>query len=82
MVCRDLNCHHPAPQTHPTSQAFPNLRRLFIEARNDNEEREVSRKAVCRFPAPPHPPRKAPAKPDNCSFTTQCSLWGPSQCLA
>ncbi|KAM7192340.1 hypothetical protein V8F20_008931, partial [Naviculisporaceae sp. PSN 640] len=24
---------------------FPNLRRLFIEARNDNEEREVSRKA-------------------------------------
>ena len=25
---------------------FPNLRRLFIEARTDNEEREVSRKAV------------------------------------
>ncbi|KAM7190832.1 hypothetical protein V8F33_009255 [Rhypophila sp. PSN 637] len=26
-------------------QAFPNLRRLFIEARTDDEEREVSRKA-------------------------------------
>ncbi|CAK7214005.1 hypothetical protein SCUCBS95973_001993 [Sporothrix curviconia] len=25
--------------------SFPNLRRLFIEARNDDEEREVSRKA-------------------------------------
>jgi len=24
---------------------FPNLRRLFIEARTENEEREVSRKA-------------------------------------
>ena len=30
-----------------TQQAsFPNLRRLFIEARTDNEERDVSRKAV------------------------------------
>ncbi|KAK0624933.1 hypothetical protein B0T17DRAFT_531469 [Bombardia bombarda] len=28
-----------------TMANFPNLRRLFIEARNDNEEREVSRKA-------------------------------------
>ena len=25
---------------------FPNLRRLFIEARTDNEERDVSRRAV------------------------------------
>ncbi|KAK3939390.1 hypothetical protein QBC46DRAFT_388094 [Diplogelasinospora grovesii] len=25
--------------------AFPNLRRLFIEARTDDEEREVSRRA-------------------------------------
>ena len=30
-----------------THQAnFPNLRRLFIEARTDDEERSVSRKAV------------------------------------
>lgn len=26
---------------------FPNLRRLFIEARTEDEERQVSRKAVC-----------------------------------
>lgn len=32
---------------------FPNLRRLFIEARSDDEEREVSRKAVSEGAEPP-----------------------------
>ncbi|KAI1171697.1 hypothetical protein F4777DRAFT_582662 [Nemania sp. FL0916] len=32
--------------THPNKQAsFPNLRRLFIDSRSDDEEREVSRRA-------------------------------------
>lgn len=30
----------------PQQANFPNLRRLFIEARTDSEERDVSRKAV------------------------------------
>jgi hypothetical protein len=32
--------------TGPKKANFPNLRRLFIEARTDDEERDVSRKAV------------------------------------
>lgn len=32
--------------TYREQANFPNLRRLFIEARTDNEERDVSRKAV------------------------------------
>ncbi|KAJ0168567.1 hypothetical protein CTA2_4334 [Colletotrichum tanaceti] len=31
--------------TVPVKATLPNLRRLFIEARTDDEEREVSRKA-------------------------------------
>ena len=31
---------------------FPNLRRLFIEARTDNEERDFSRRAVSSVAAP------------------------------
>lgn len=37
-------------QAYTLQQAnFPNLRRLFIEARTDDEERAVSRKAVRTF---------------------------------
>ena len=32
--------------TDITQASFPNLRRLFIEARTDHEERDVSRRAV------------------------------------
>lgn len=40
LVCLD------ATLTRLTKANFPNLRRLFIESRSDDEEREVSRKAV------------------------------------
>ncbi|KAI5920529.1 hypothetical protein F4810DRAFT_682308 [Camillea tinctor] len=35
--------------------SFPNLRRLFIEARSDDEEREVSRRAVSTQSQKPSP---------------------------
>ncbi|KAM4057907.1 hypothetical protein HRG_014493 [Hirsutella rhossiliensis] len=40
------DCSTRLHQTYTRQQAnFPNLRRLFIEARTDDEERAVSRKA-------------------------------------
>lgn len=55
---------------------FPNLRRLFIEARSDDEERQVSRKAVGHDMAellnPPHRSHCA-------SSTMLCSSWDPSR---
>lgn len=45
MVLQAANSHD-SPGTDILQANFPNLRRLFIEARTDSEEREVSRRAV------------------------------------
>lgn len=53
MVCLLDAFPHIVKLTDSLQANFPNLRRLFIEARSDNEEREVSRRAVsllCRSP--------------------------------
>ncbi|KAI1260298.1 hypothetical protein F5Y18DRAFT_259709 [Xylariaceae sp. FL1019] len=35
--------------TSASQASFPNLRRLFVDARSDGEEREVSRRAVSHY---------------------------------
>jgi hypothetical protein len=82
MVCTHLTQPSPGKKALPTyisilikkanahkqTQAnFPNLRRLFIEARSEDEEREVSRKAVSLSAHAPRLGRKhTPTHPQPC----------------
>ncbi|RDA87032.1 hypothetical protein CP532_3250 [Ophiocordyceps camponoti-leonardi (nom. inval.)] len=44
-AAQPISCPPLTQHAVPRKANFPNLRRLFIEARTDDEEREVSRKA-------------------------------------